>query len=200
VSTHTTEYGTYDSDAATTGVEETPDTSAEEFEGTDEFDEGDETTTGSTGSSGRSGSSASRQVGRDKALIRRALAKHAQVEAASSTARTLAGEMLGVDGSDAADLTVAALTTGRGQSSALSDLASLRGEDDMAAAAMAATLPNDRLTALWRVLVALGGAKGSKPSGSGVQRALNVVKAARGLTDEQVASLDDAVALTKKTV
>lgn len=190
----TTEYGT---DTTTVEDERIDDPNVDP----DEYEE-DETSDPNTGSTRSRGASASnRQAGRDKALIRRALAKFIQIEEAPESARILAGEMVGADGTDAADLTVAVLTASKGQtSSALADLAALRSEEDMAAAALAATMPNDRIVALWRVLVALGGAKGAKPTGSGITRALNVVKTARALTDEQVGALDNAVALTKKTV
>lgn len=132
-----------------------------------------------------------------KAVVKRIVAKVAEVTDAPEETRRVAAALLGCS-TDVSELSVAILTAPRAALGPVHDLTAIGESDPMEAGVVAATMGKDRIKAVWSLLVALDVAKGTPPA-SIAKAAIALAKTVFALDEIVKCELEAAIALVKKS-
>jgi hypothetical protein len=158
---------------------------------TDEDDDEDESDTPKK-------TSPRRNAAKDRALVRKTVAKVLEVQNAGADLVNVAASILGVNPENTADLTVAIITANSRDLQVVTDLKTILDADALEAGVTATGLGRARLRAVWKLLAGLGGVTGEMPS-SDAKAAIALVKALHAGDSTAIRSrVDDAVDLLRK--
>ncbi|WIE80947.1 hypothetical protein [Curtobacterium sp. MCSS17_016] len=139
-----------------------------------------------------------RNAAKDRALVRKTVAKVLEVQAAEADLVNVAASILGVNPDNTADLTVAVITANSRDLQVVTDLKTILDADALEAGVTATGLGRARLRAVWKLLAGLGGVTGEMPS-SDAKAAIALVKALHAGDSTAIRSrVDDAVDLLRK--
>ncbi|WIB65551.1 hypothetical protein [Curtobacterium sp. MCBD17_040] len=137
-----------------------------------------------------------RAAARERALVRKAVAKVLEVQASEPGLVQVAASILGVNAANTADLTVAIITANARDLQVVNDLKTILDADALEAGVTATALGRARLRAVWKLLAGLDGVSGEMPSSDpkaaiALVRALHAGDSAaiRGRVDAAVALL-----------
>lgn len=139
-----------------------------------------------------------RNAAKDRALVRKTVAKVLEVQASENDLVNVAASILGVNPDNTADLTVAIITANSRDLQVVTDLKTILDADALEAGVTATGLGRARLRAVWKLLAGLGGVTGEMPS-SDAKAAIALVKALHAGDSTAIRSrVDDAVDLLRK--
>ncbi|MGW8431302.1 hypothetical protein ACWGJ9_09260 [Curtobacterium citreum] len=139
-----------------------------------------------------------RNAAKDRALVRKTVAKVLEVQAAERDLVNVAASILGVNPDNTADLTVAIVTANSRDLQVVTDLKTILDADALEAGVTATGLGRARLRAVWKLLAGLGGVTGEMPS-SDAKAAIALVKALHAGDSAAIRlRVDDAVDLLRK--
>ncbi len=139
-----------------------------------------------------------RNAAKDRALVRKTVAKVLEVQAASADLVAVAASILGVNPDNTGDLTVAIVTANSRDLQVVTDLKTILDADALEAGVTATGLGRARLRAVWKLLAGLGGVAGEMPS-SDAKAAIALVKALHAGDSAAIRSrVDAAVDLLRK--
>lgn len=161
----------------------------------DDVDEEEDGVDDEAAGGARSGKPSS--AGSNRALIRRVAHKTYELSQVPEEKLTLVAHLLG-SAVTVPDVTVAVFIAPRSAGAAAKDLFEIGEASDMEAAALAMAQGRARMKAVWTLLEHLGATDGAIPNVD-FRAAITVATAVKGLKDDVLGALREAVALTKRS-
>lgn len=162
--------------------------------GTDEQEPADQNQGDSAGAKAPSRPGRKRS-GPDRGLIRRVAKKVVELQEADEQDVQLLASLLGSSSEDVTELTLAVMTSSRGDTAALADVKEIAEANEAERAVQALTMGKPRMKALWGVLAALGAVNATMPA-SDAKAALALAGAT--IDDAVIARLDRVGELAKR--
>lgn len=136
-----------------------------------------------------------KRSGPDRGLIRRVAKKVVELQEADEQDVQLLASLLGSSSEDVTELTLAVMTSSRGDTAALADVKEIAEANEAERAVQALTMGKPRMKAVWGVLAALGAVNATMPA-SDAKAALALAGAT--IDDAVIARLDRVSELAKR--